>query len=638
MTRSRDSNPSSDPGTKSDDPASTVARPASEAQQFDAKSFLANCSQRPGVYQMFDHSGAHLYIGKAKNLKKRLTSYFRADHDNVKTSVMVSKIARIDVTVTNSETEALILERNLINAERPPYNVIFRDDKSYPYIYLSDHKYPRLSFYRGSKRAKGRYFGPFPSSQAVRESLNLLQKVFKVRQCEDSFFNNRSRPCLQHQIGRCSAPCVNLIEEQEYEQSVRQSIMFLEGKNDALGSELSFAMERAAAQQEYELAAQKRDQITYLRRVQENQYVEGNRGDIDILAAAISAGHACIQVLYVRRGRVLGSRSYYPKPGIIDNPAELLEEFIAHTYLTGEGSLGSVPAEIITACSLDNASELAAALSQRAGKQVALLHKVKAGRARWSTMASDTASQNLSARLHSRQQIEQRFAELQQDLELEQIPSRIECFDISHSSGEHTVASCVVFDREGAKKSDYRKFNIEGITGGDDYAAMHQALQRRYTRLQKGEAQMPDILLIDGGKGQMTQAREVFDALGIENVLMIGVAKGATRKPGFETLYVGSHDNAIRLPADSASLHLVQQIRDEAHRFAITGHRARRAKKRSSSPLEGIAGVGPKRRQQLLKHFGGWQEIERATIDDLVKVPGISKKIAEDVYAALHNT
>lgn len=622
------------------DLAGTVARPAplpGAANAFDAKSFLSACSQRAGVYQMYDHNGDHLYIGKAKNLKKRLTSYFRNDHPSAKTSVMVSKIARIDVTVTTSETQALILERNLINAERPPYNVLFRDDKSYPYIFLSDHEYPRLSFYRGSKRLKGRYFGPFPSSQAVRESLNLLQKVFKVRQCEDSFFNNRSRPCLQHQIGRCSAPCVKLIEPQDYAGTVRQSSLFLEGKADTLGTELTADMERAAAQLDYETAAQKRDQITYLRRVQENQYVEGNRGDIDILAAAVSAGHACIQALYVRRGRVLGSRSFYPKSGLIENPAELLEAFIAHSYLTGGGSLGSVPAEIITHCALDSACELAEALSERSAKQVTLLHNVKAGRARWVNMANETAQQNLTARLHSRQQIEQRFNELQQDLDLESPPTRIECFDISHSSGEQTVASCVVFDREGAKKSDYRKFNIEGITGGDDYAAMSQALTRRYKRLQRGEAALPDILLIDGGKGQLTQAREVFDTLGIEGVLMIGVAKGATRKPGFETLFVGSHENVVRLPSDSASLHLIQQIRDEAHRFAITGHRARRAQKRNSSPLEGIEGVGPKRRQQLLKHFGGWQEIERATVDDLVKVPGISKKIAQDVYAALHN-
>ncbi|MGB5326059.1 MAG: excinuclease ABC subunit UvrC [Pseudomonadales bacterium] len=620
----------------SDGAADTVAR-AAPSERFDHKSFLANCSRRAGVYQMFDAEGEHLYIGKAKNLKNRLTSYFRSEQASVKTAVMVRKIAHIDVTVTRTETEALILERNLINAERPPYNVLFRDDKSYPYIYLSEHKYPRIAFYRGSKRERGRYFGPFPSSQAVRESLNLLQKVFKVRQCEDSFYNNRSRPCLQHQIGRCTAPCVGLISTEDYDKTVRQSVMFLEGKDDELGSELTFSMERASAKQAYEDAALYRDQITHLRRVQENQYVEGNRGDIDVLAAAIDAGHGCVQALYVRRGRMLGSRSFYPKPGLAESPGDLLEAFIGHSYLGNGGSLGGVPGEIIINCELPSPDALAAALSNSAGKQVAIVHKVRAGRARWQRMASETASQNLSARLHSRQQIEQRFEELRQDLELEATPGRIECFDISHSSGEQTVASCVVFDREGAKKSDYRKFNIEGITGGDDYAAMRQALSRRYQRLTRGEASLPDILLIDGGKGQMTQAREVFDALGVQGVLIIGIAKGATRKPGFETLFVGSHDNVIRLPADAGSLHLVQQIRDEAHRFAITGHRARRARARNNSPLEGIAGIGPKRRQQLLKHFGGWQEIDRASVEDLAKVPGISKKIAEDVYAALHS-
>lgn len=622
--------------TPADKTNSTLKKNTSP-EAFDAKSFLSSCSQRAGVYQMYDANNKHLYIGKAKNLKKRLSSYFRSELPSVKTAAMVAKIIHIDVTVTNSETEALILERNLINTLRPPYNVTFKDDKSYPYIFLSNHKYPRLSFYRGSKQHKGRYFGPFPSSQAVRESLTMLQKIFKVRQCEDSFFNNRSRPCLQHQIGRCSAPCVKIISEDAYANTVRQSVMFLEGKNDNLGDELKIDMDKASASTNYELAAEKRDQITYLRRVQEKQFVEGSRGDTDILAAAISAGQACIQALYVRRGRVLGSRSFYPKPGIIEDGAELLEAFISHNYFDNAGSLGSVPSEIITDHELTNAEQLSEAISNTHNKQIKLRHKVKAGRARWLEMATTTAVQNLSARLHSRQQIEQRFEELTQDLELDAVPNRIECFDISHSSGEQTVASCVVFDREGAKKSDYRRFNITGITGGDDYAAMHQALKRRYSRLKKGEAVMPDILLIDGGKGQITQAMEVLDELEIEQVLIIGVAKGTSRKPGLETLFVGGHDNAITLPSDSASLHLIQQIRDEAHRFAITGHRARRAKKRRTSPLEGIEGVGPKRRQELLKHFGGWQEVERASIDDLVKVPGISKKIAQDVYAALHN-
>lgn len=610
--------------------------------EFDAKTFLASCSTRAGVYQMFDEAGEHLYIGKAKNLKNRLSSYFRVDHPNPKTGVMVNKIARIDVTITASETEALILERSLINQQRPPYNVVFRDDKSYPYIFLSDHKHPRLQFYRGAKNRKGKYFGPFPSSNAVRESLNILQKMFKVRQCEDTYYANRSRPCLQYQIGRCSAPCVNAITGERYRETVKQSTLFLEGKNDDLGKQLKKQMDAAALDMRYEEAAEKRDQITYLRHVQEKQFVEGMSGDTDIIAAEIANGSACIQVLYVRKGRILGSRSHYPKLGATLDCAELLEAFLSHNYLARTRGLGSTPKDIITSHQLDEAEQLAELISEHAGKKVSVSHKVRAQRAKWVVMAADTARQNLQARLASRQQIAQRFVLLQQDLELDELPNRIECFDISHSSGEQTVASCVVFDKDGAKKSDYRKFNIEGITGGDDYAAMKQAITRRFKRLAKAESEgkgtLPDILLVDGGKGQMTQAREVFEELEISNVLLIGVAKGSTRKAGFETLYVDSIHNEVSLDSDAPSLHLIQQIRDEAHRFAITGHRARRAKKRTTSPLEGIAGVGPKRRQQLLKHFGGWQEVERASIEDLANVEGISKKIANDIYAALHDS
>lgn len=608
-------------------------------QKFDSKSFLATCSQRPGVYQMFDSNHKHLYIGKAKNLKKRLSSYFRTQTAGGKTEALVQRIFHIDVTVTNSETEALILEHNLIKSERPPYNILLRDDKSYPYVFLSSqHEYPRLSFHRGSQRKKGQYFGPFPNTYAVRESLNLLQKMFKVRQCEDSFFKNRSRPCLQHQIGRCSAPCVKLIEKEDYAESVRKSVMYLEGNNDALGNELRKEMDHAAEQLAFEAAAEKRDQISQLRRVQEKQFIDSGSGDIDIIAAAIASGHACIQVLYVRRGRMLGSRSYYPNIGIIDNQADLLEAFISQVYIASGGALGTVPGELITNTAPTELENLTLALSESAGKQVKVISNVRMGRARWLSMATETAEQNLMARINSRQQVRQRFEQLQKDLELEEIPQRIECFDISHSSGEQTVASCVVFDQEGAKKSDYRKFNIEGITGGDDYAAMRQAIERRYTRIKKGEGILPDILLIDGGKGQLNQAIEVLEELQIDEVLIIGVAKGESRKPGLETLFVGSADKALSLPNDAPALHLIQQVRDEAHRFAITGHRARRAKKKSSSPLQDIAGVGPKRRRELLRHFGGWQAIERATIDELLKVEGISKKIAQDIYAALHNT
>ncbi len=604
---------------------------------FDAKSFLANCSQRPGVYQMYDEAGRHLYIGKAKNLRKRIASYFRQRHEHAKTAALVGKIARIDITVTPSETDALILEQNLIKSERPPYNILLRDDKSFPYVLLTEHAYPRLAFHRGARRSKGRYFGPFPSSHAVRDSLNMLQKMFKVRQCEDSFFNNRSRPCLQHQIGRCSAPCVGLVEDEDYAESVRQSVMFLEGNNEALARELQTKMDTASEALEFERAAEHRDQITHLRHVQEKQSIDGSSGDIDIIGAALSAGGACIQVLYVRRGRMLGSRSYYPNPGLVESPAELVSAFISQAYLASGGSMGNIPSLLIVAEAIDDAEPLSAALGNIAGRKVAIQHRVRAGRARWQNMARDTAEQNLAARINSRQQIHQRLESLQAELGLAEMPNRIECFDISHSSGELTVASCVVFGDEGARKSDYRKFNIEDITAGDDYAAMRQALLRRYTRLKRGEGVLPDILLIDGGKGQLRQAREVLEELQIDDVLLIGVAKGSTRKPGLETLFIGDDNTAVTLAADSAALHLIQQVRDEAHRFAVSGHRARRARARKASPLEGVPGVGPKRRRALLRHFGGWQEVDRATVEELCKVEGISKKIAEDIHAALHN-
>jgi len=614
-----------------------AAKAKKALKHFDSDSFLANCSHRPGVYQMYDHQQKHLYIGKAKHLKKRLASYFRRQEPGSKTEALVKKIAHIDVTVTSSETEALILEHNLIKTEKPPYNILLRDDKSYPYIYVSSqHDYPRLAFHRGKQRTKGRYFGPFPNRYAVRESLKLLQKMFKVRQCEDSFFNNRSRPCLQHQIGRCSAPCVEKIERSEYAETVRKSMLFLEGENDDLTEQLSAEMDRAAEQLNFEQAAEKRDQLAHLRRIQEKQFIDSGRGDIDIIAGAIHSGHACVQVLYVRRGRMLGSRSYYPAVGIIDTVEALLEAFISQIYIIQGGALGTVPSELIINAPLSDNAMLSEALNSSAGKQIKLLHSVRSARSRWLEMAGQTADQNLLARINSRQQVNHRFEQLQKDLHLDELPERLECFDISHSSGEQTVASCVVFTQEGAKKSDYRKFNIEGITGGDDYAAMRQAIERRYTRIKKGEGVLPDILLIDGGKGQLNQAIEVLEELQINEVLIIGVAKGASRKPGLETLFVGSADNPLTLPSDAASLHLIQQVRDEAHRFAITGHRARRAKKKTTSPLEGIVGVGPKRRRDLLRYFGGWQEIERANIDELIKVDGISQRLAQDIHAALH--
>lgn len=608
-----------------------------KTSNFDSKSFISNCSLSPGVYQMYDHKGDHLYVGKAKNLKKRLASYFRPQEAGSKTESLVSKIENIDITVTASETEALILEHNLIKSAKPPYNVLLRDDKSYPYIYLStEQKFPRLAFHRGKQTGKGKYYGPFPNKYAVKDSLKLLQKIFKVRQCEDSFFKNRSRPCLQHQIGRCSAPCVKKINTEEYSESVNKSELFLQGEKDELTQKLTKEMDVASEKLKFEHAAEIRDQIAQLRRIQENQFIEKGRGNIDIIAGSINAGHACIQILFVRNGRMLGSRSYYPKIGIIESLNELLGVFISQIYIAGTGSLDNIPNEIVTNMSFSENDILNNALREKYGKKIKLNNKVISTKARWLKMAVQTSEQNLIAKINARQQINKRFEAFQNDLKIDEIPQRIECFDISHNSGEQTVASCVVFTQEGAKKSDYRKFNIEGIKGGDDYAAIRQAIKRRYTRIKKGEGILPDILIVDGGKGQMSQALQVLEELQIFEVLVIGIAKGNTRKPGLENLFIGDINNTLILPNDSSSLHLIQQIRDEAHRFAITGHRARRKKEKNTSPLEGIAGVGPKRRRELLRYFGGWQEIERASVDDLSKVDGISRKLAENIHGTLH--
>jgi excinuclease ABC subunit C len=603
---------------------------------FDAGSFLKTVTEQPGVYQMHNGAGNVLYVGKAKNLKKRLSSYFRKSGLAPKTAALVGKIARIDVTVTHTEAEALLLEQNLIKQQRPPYNILLRDDKSYPYVYLSGHEFPRVSFHRGAKKGKGRYFGPYPSAGAVKESLNFLQKTFKVRQCEDSFYRNRSRPCLQYQIKRCTAPCVNAVEPEEYQDAVRHTVMFLEGKNKALIQELADQMEQASSELAFEKAAEYRDQIQSLQQVQAKQIIEGEGGDVDIIAIAMQAGAACVQVLFVRGGRVLGSKSYYPKLHLEESTAEVLEAFIAQFYIASTGGR-DIPKELIVSESLVNQTVLAATLSEQMGRKTTILHKVRSNRAKWQKLATETAQQNLGSYLANKQTLYQRFEALQDALALPELPERLECFDISHSSGEATVASCVVFNHSGPLKSDYRRFNIEDVTGGDDFAAMKQALSRRYTRIKSGEGLLPDILIIDGGKGQLTQARAVLEELQISDLLVVGVAKGTTRKAGFEVLHRADTGQEFVLPANHAGLHLVQHIRDESHRFAVTGHKQRRDKKRRESMLEGIDGVGPKRRRELLRHFGGWQEVAKASTDDLIKVPGISEKLALDIYAALHN-
>lgn len=605
-----------------------------EQNSFDSKAFLANLSSRPGVYQMYDKHDKILYVGKARNLKNRVSSYFRGSGQGTKTRALVSHIRRIEVTLTHSETEALLLEQNLIKAQRPPYNILLRDDKSYPYIFISaTDDFPAVRFHRGAKKAKGQYFGPFPSGGAVRESLNLLQKLFKIRQCEDSFFRNRSRPCLQHQIKRCTAPCVGLIDKERYAEDLRHASMFLEGKNQAVTAELAERMDAASSHLNFELAAELRDQISALRQVQEQQYVSGSGGEADVFGCAINSGSISIHALFVRGGRIIGSKAYHPKLSLEGSESELLSSFIAQFYLSGARE---VPTSIILPFALDDAEVIGQAITEKTTKRVQITHNVRGDRAGWQRLAQTNANQQLVSHLASKQNISNRFLALQDLLDFDTAIRRMECFDISHSSGEATVASCVVFDENGPLKSDYRHFNIEGITAGDDYAAMQQALERRYTRLKKGEGKLPDLLIIDGGKGQVSQAMTVLESLQITEVTVIGIAKGTTRKAGFEFLVNGQTGEESVIPSDSGALHLLQHIRDEAHRFAITGHRARRAKVRKRSLLEDIPGIGQKRRRELLKYFGSIKEIENASIEEIAKVSTISAKLAQEIWLCLH--
>ncbi len=602
---------------------------------FDAKAFLKTVTGKPGIYRMYNAEGKVLYVGKARNLKKRLQSYFRSSGLSAKTELLVSQIADVDVTVTHTESEALLLENNLIKEYRPRYNVLLRDDKSYPYIYISDKdKYPRIDLHRGARKKPGRYLGPYPNVGAVRETISLLQKTFRIRQCEDSYFRNRSRPCLQYQIRRCTGPCVNLISEQAYRQDIKHTLLFLEGKSSQIVEELVASMEKAAEKKNYEKAAMYRDQISNLKTITERQSVSAEKGDIDIIACASEGGQACIQVFYIRNGLNLGNRSFFPSlPDVMEIP-DILAAFIPQFYLGRE-----IPASIILSSRPTDASLLQKTLSEKAGRIISFSTSVRGERARFLEMARNNASHALTSRLISRTGLLQRFEALQEALQLESIPVRLECFDISHTQGEATKASCVVFTQEGPYKNDYRRYNINNITPGDDYAAMRQALQRRYNQTKDGtddERTLPGVLFIDGGKGQLNQAIEVFDQLGIDDVLLVGVAKGEGRKAGLEKLVFSDGRPELHLEAESPALHLILQIRDEAHRFAISGHRATRAKKRTQSPLEDISGLGPKRRQTLLKHFGGLQGITRAGVEDLAKIPGISRKLAQAIYGRFH--
>ncbi len=602
---------------------------------FDPSAFLATCSGRPGVYRMFDSEARLLYVGKAKNLKKRLSSYFRKTGQAPKTAALVARIAQIETTITANETEALLLEQTLIKEWRPPYNILLRDDKSYPYVFLSDGDFPRLGIHRGAKKARGRYFGPYPSALAIRESLSLLQKTFLVRQCEDSYYKNRTRPCLQYQIKRCKAPCVGLVSPEEYAEDVRHSVMFLDGRSNALSEELSASMEKASMALEFERAAELRDQIAMLRRVQDQQSMEGGTGDVDVVAVMLTPGGACVHLISVRGGRVLGSKNFFPQVAIEEEGGDVLMAFLAQYYLGNAER--DLPSELIVNVQHEDFATLIEAIESLRGRSLSISLRVRGTRARWQQLAVTNAEQALAARLVNRQHLAERFEALATVLEMDEPPQRMECFDISHSSGEATVASCVVFGPEGPLKSDYRRFNIEGVTAGDDYAAMHQALTRRFSKIKDGEGKLPDVLLVDGGKGQLAMAREVLQELAVPDLILLGVAKGTTRKPGLEVLYLNDAEHEFTLPGNSPALHLIQQIRDESHRFAITGHRARRGKTRRTSTLEEVPGIGPKRRRELLNHFGGLQELSRASAEEIAKAPGINKKLAESIYDTLHS-
>ena len=600
---------------------------------FDFINFLKNLTQRPGIYKMLNTKAEIIYIGKAKNLKKRVSSYFRTTTVSPKQQAMMAKVASVEVTVTYTEGEALLLESQQIKRYKPRYNICLRDDKSYPYIFISStHDFPQITFHRGAKKKQGKYFGPYPSAGAVKETLKLLQKIFPVRQCEDSYFNNRTRPCLQYQIERCTAPCVGLIEKNFYAEDIKNTILFLQGKGNLLIDQLILKMEAAAENLEFERAAVFRNQITRLRTVLEKHFVHGEKGDVDIIACASKAGVACVQVFFIRNGQNLGNKLFFPKIPEDHTAGNILQAFIPQYYLERQA-----PYEVIISHSMEETELIKEVLSRQAKHLVNISEKVRGERFKWLQLAQMNAENSLLSKLADKQGNYARFLNLQEELGCLDLPKRLECFDISHTQGQQTVASCVVFNREGPLKSAYRRFNIEGITPGDDYAAMYQAVNRRYKRLKKGEHQAPDILFIDGGKGQVTQAQKVLAELEVNNVMIVGVSKGPARKAGMEQLILVDQEQPVNVTPGASALLLIQHIRDEAHRFAITGHRQRRAKAKKESMLESIAGLGPKRRQRLLKQFGGLQGVSNAGVDALSGIDGISKQLAQRIYDSFHH-
>lgn len=579
---------------------------------------------------MYDEAGDVIYVGKAKDLKKRVSSYFRDKVDRVKTQVLVKQICDMDVTVTNTEAEALILENTFIKKYRPRYNVLLRDDKSYPYIIMTDHQHPRLGFHRGARRTKGEYFGPFPNGAAVRESLRLMQKIFPVRQCEDSYYRARSRPCLQYQLQRCLAPCVNVCTDEEYDEQVRFAKRFLQGKNQQVIDELVAKMEAASDALNFEKAARYRDQIAMLRRTQERNSVTGAQQELDVIGLARGNGLVTVQMLFIRDNHLQGSRSYFPKVPADTSDEEVLRAFLLQFYLSGTAGR-KVPAEIVLPKDMPRDDVLAEVMGQALNKKVRLLQNVRGERKQYQQLALKNAVNALESKLNQQGTMNRRTHALQQVLELGIPIQRMECFDISHTMGQQTVASCVVFDQNGPKKSDYRRYNIDGITPGDDYAAMSKALAKRYDNA-KDAGNIPDILFIDGGKGQLAQAEKYFADWGNDAPILIGVAKGESRKPGLETLIMAGSHETIPLNKDASALHLIQHIRDESHRFAITGHRQKRGKVKRTSTLEQIEGIGAKRRQKILQNLGGLHEVKNASIEQIANVPGISRALAEKIY------
>jgi len=599
---------------------------------FDHKEYIASLPKRPGVYRMYGAGHELLYVGKARSLRDRVATYFAARNVDPKVQALVAQVSAIEVTVTNSETEALLLEYNLIKAHKPRFNIVLRDDKSFPYIHLYvEHEYPRLEFYRGPRSAPGRYFGPFPNAGAVRDTLNQLQKLFRIRNCRDSFFANRSRPCLQHQIGRCSAPCVGLISREAYAQDIAAAVKVLDGRSDEVSAELQARMEEAGGRLEFERAAQLRDQLAALKRVQAQQVVtaEGER-DADAFAIVGEAGEYAVSVLLVRGGRNLGTNSYFPR-AVLAEPHEALASFVMQYYASAE-----VPPEVLLGSRLEEAPALAEALGTRSGHAVEVKHPLRGLGARWVELTRENATQALRMHLAQRAGVDEMLLDLARELDLPEPPQRLECFDISHTGGEGTVASCVVFGPEGPLKKEYRRFNIRGVTPGDDYAALRQALERRYRHVRAGEVPAPDVLLIDGGAGQISQVHEVLAELGFADLVLVGVAKGPDRRPGQERLFVYGAGAPVTPEAHLPAARLIQRIRDEAHRFAITGHRKKRARRYNESVLEVVPGLGPARRRALLKHFGGLQGVMRAGVADLTQVSGIGAALARSLYDHLH--